>query len=118
MKYEKKLGGKRERERESSAGGFISSGNAFLSISSIFLGRRGPWKNSIGLIQWKESLPKVADVCFREKADGVGGGGNYFFLYFSLLFTSLKVIFHPRVIEVPEISRTGRPSFTSNSKKF
>ena len=39
---------------------------------------------------------------------------SYTFLF---IIMSLKVIFHPRVVEVPEISRTGRPSFTSNSKK-
>lgn len=30
---------------------------------------------------------------------------------------TLKVIFHPRVIEVPEISGTGKPSFTNNGEK-
>lgn len=36
----------------------------------------------------------------------------------AFLIMSLKVIFHPRVIEVPEISRTGRPFIISNSKKI
>lgn len=41
--------------------------------------------------------------------------GITFFCAF--LKMSLKVIFHPKVIKVPEISRTGKLSFTSNSKK-
>ena len=54
----------------------------------------------------------------EKRQMGWEGEGVTFSYTLLLVIMSLKVIFHPRVIEVPEISRTGRPSFTSKSKKF
>lgn len=58
----------------------------------------------------------MAAAYSREKVDGVGGGGSSFFL--SSPYNVSQVPFHPGVIEVSEISRVGRPSFTTNSKNI
>ena len=59
--------------------------------------------------EMKEQTVNTNAACIREKA-GVWEEEELLLLY--CLFYNNS--FHPRVIKVPKLSRTGLPSFTSN----